>query len=132
MNYTYPNLKYIYRIENNIQLNKYSINNLNFNPIFVKTHNGLIFDSTTTNTAYTYERNDVYSYESKGNEVYTLYYLWLNNRQNYYERCYKRIQDIISDIGGISQFIYMSAFLLIFFTINILFYMILIIYYFLH
>ena len=31
--------------------------------------------------------------------------MWLNNRINYYERNYKRIQDIISEIGGIYQFI---------------------------
>ena len=110
LNYTHPNIKYIYRIENNIQLNMYPINHLNFNPIFVQTHNGLVFDRSTINTAYTYERNDVYSYESKGNEIYTIYYLWLNNRQNYYKRSYKRIQDVISDIGGISQFINITAF----------------------
>ena len=33
----------------------------------------------------------------------------MSNRQNYYERKYKRIQDIISDIGGINQFITIVA-----------------------
>ena len=109
LNYTNPNVKFIYRIENSIQLNFYPINHLNFNPIFVETHNGLIFDSTVENTAYTYERNDVFTEENKGNDVYTVYYLWLGNRRNYYKRKYKRMQDIISEIGGIYQFIILMA-----------------------
>ena len=44
LNYESPNTKFIYRIENSIQLNEYPINHLNFNPILVETHNGLIVD----------------------------------------------------------------------------------------
>ena len=70
----------------------------------IKTHNGLIFDHINNELSYSYERNDVVtSYDN--NKIYTVYYLWLNNRINYYERNYKRIQDIISSIGGIFHFI---------------------------
>ena len=31
------------------------------------------------------------------------YCLWLNNRINYYERTYKKIQDFLSEIGGVTQ-----------------------------
>ena len=109
LNYENPNTKFIYRIENSIQLNAYPINHLNFNPILVETHNGLIFDRKKENYAYCYDRNDVFTSDNNGNDVYTVYYLWLNNRQNYYERSYKRIQDIISEIGGIYQFITITA-----------------------
>ena len=109
LNYKNPNVKYIYRVENSMQLNFYPINHLNFNPIFVETHNGLVFDSINNTTAYSYERNDVFTEENKGNDVYTVYYLWLSNRQNYYKRKYKRIQDAISEIGGIYQFISIIA-----------------------
>ena len=32
-----------------------------------------------------------------------VYCLWLNNRANYYERTYGKIQNVLSDIGGLSQ-----------------------------
>ena len=35
-----------------------------------------------------------------------IYYFWLNNRMHYYERAYKKVQDVISSIGGISEVIY--------------------------
>ena len=38
-----------------------------------------------------------------------IYYFWLKNRINSYERTYQRIQDIISDIGGISEIINILA-----------------------
>ena len=70
----------------------------------VKTHNGLIFDNTYEEISYSYERNDVFTFNND-NKTYSIYYFWLNNRVNYYERIYQRIQNIISNIGGIYQFI---------------------------
>jgi len=39
------------------------------------------------------------------NEYFATYNIWLKNIMNYNERTYKRIQDVISSIGGIYQFI---------------------------
>ena len=80
------------------------LKHLNSNPSLIKTHNGLVFDKINNEISYTFERNDVLT-NNDNNKTYTIYYLWLNNRINYYERNYKRIQDIISSIGGIFQFI---------------------------
>ena len=104
LNYDNPNRKFFYRIENTIQKGNYPINHLNFNPSLVRTHNGLIMDKTKNEKSYSYERNEVYTFNDN-NDTYTVYYFWLNNRMYYYERTYKRIQDIISSIGGIYQFI---------------------------
>ena len=38
-----------------------------------------------------------------------IYNFWMKNRLHYYKRIYKTIQDLISDIGGISEFITMLA-----------------------
>ena len=43
------------------------------------------------------------------NKIYTIYCFWLGNRIDYYERTYKRLLDIISNIGGFYQFIVFSA-----------------------
>ena len=108
LNYDNPYTKFFYRIENAVQANSYPINHLNFNPSLIKTHNGLIFDHINTELSYSYERNDVFTYNDN-NKTYTVYYLWLNNRINYYERNYKRIQDVFSNIGGIFQFVIFIA-----------------------
>ena len=109
LNYKNPNTKFLNRIENVIKPNNYSMNNLNFNPILLKTHNGFILDNIEEEEAYLYERNDVFTYESNGNGIYSVYYFWLSNNQKYYERAYKRIQDAISNIGGIIQAITLFA-----------------------
>ena len=109
LNYKSPKTKYLNRVENVIKPNNYPINNLNFNPVLLKTHNGLVLDNIEEEEAYLYERNDVFTYESNGNEIYTVYYFWLSNNQKYYERTYKRAQDVISNIGGIYQVINLIA-----------------------
>ena len=110
LNYKNPNAKFLYRVENAIKNNIYPMNHLNFNPVLLKTHNGIVLDNIEEEEAYIYERNDVFTYESNDNGIYTVYYFWLSNNQKYYERAYKRIQEIISNIGGINQAITLIAY----------------------
>ena len=109
LNYTNPNTNFLNRVENVINFENYPMNNLNFDPVLLKTHNGLVLDHIEEEETYIYERNDVLTYQSNGIEVYTVYYFWLSNNQKYYERTYKRIQDLISNIGGINQAITIIA-----------------------
>ena len=110
LNYKNPNTKFLNRCEISIKNSIYPINNLNFNPILLKSDNGLVLDNIEEEETYIYERNDVFTYESKDYGIYTVYYFWLSNNQKYYERKYKRIQDIISNIGGINQVIILIAY----------------------
>lgn len=51
------------------------------------------------------------------------YYLWLNNRILFFERTYKKIQDVFSDIGGISKFItFVAVFINQFYNNYVIFY----------
>jgi len=109
LNYKSPITKFIVTVENNIKEGIYPINNLNFNPLFIKTNKGLVLNDIIENSTYSYERNDVFSYDDATNKIYTIYCLWLGNRVDYYERTYKRVQDAISNIGGFYQFIVFSA-----------------------
>ena len=77
LNYENPNTKFFYRIETGIYQNQYTINHLNFNPSKIKTHNGLIFDSTKEEESYLYDRNDVFIEDNNGNNVYMGYCFWL-------------------------------------------------------
>ena len=109
LNYKNPNKKFFETIGNSMQLNSYSMNHLNFNPSLIKTHQGIIFDKVKEELSYSFDRNDAFIYNND-DTIYSVYYFWLNNRMNYYERTYKRLQDIISSIGGINQFITFVAF----------------------
>ena len=102
-NYKEPNKKFFYRIENTFSKERYSANNLNFNPSMIKTHNGIVFDNIEEELTYSFDRNDVLTYSTDTNNIYMMYLFWLKNRLLIYERIYKRIQDIISIIGGIVE-----------------------------
>jgi len=112
LNYKNPFTKYIYKIESPLYQNEYSINNINFNPLTIKTNNGLIFDNVEQEISYIFLRNDVYISETKEMDIYSAYCIWLKNTNYYYERTYKRIQDIFSSIGGINNIINIIAILL--------------------
>ena len=102
LKYKEPIKRYFNRIENTIDKDNYSINNINFNPILITTQNGIIFDHFENTKSYYFDRNDVFIKLAKGN-IYMAYYLWLKNNENYYERIYKTITDVLSSIGGVSN-----------------------------
>ena len=103
MNYENPTTKFFYNVETGLHISDYTVNHMNFNPTLIKTYDGLVFDKSIQELSYSFERNDVYTYPNGDSEIYMAYYFWLKNRENYYERNYKRIQDVISSIGGIYQ-----------------------------
>ena len=105
LNYKDSYKKYFYRIQNTLDKDNYSINHLNFNPSIIKTHNGFLFDKSQKELTYAYDRNDVFTYFKNYNNgnINMAYSLWMNNRANYYERTYKKIQDVLSNVGGVAQ-----------------------------
>ena len=109
LNYKEPNRKFLFRIENTLSKEIYSINHLNFNPSSITTHNGILFDHKIEETSHVFDRNDVFTNPIDSNNIYMIYYFWLKNRINSYGRTYQRIQDIISDIGCISEIINILA-----------------------
>ena len=109
LNYENPKNKFFYRIESILNIGQYSINDLNFNPSYIRTHNGLILDNIEEDVSYVFDRNDVYISNDNGIDLYMCYMFFLKNIINYYERSYKRVQDVISSIGGINQAITVIA-----------------------
>ena len=109
LNYSYPITKYFYRVENSLDKDHYTINHLNFNPSLIKTNYGLFWDRYSQETSYSYERNDAFTYELGEEKIYMGYYLWLNNKLFYSERIYQRVQDVLSNIGGIFQAIFLAS-----------------------
>ena len=98
--YKDPIKKYFYKIENKIEKGIMALNYLNFNPSLLKTNDGVLLYKTKETNSYSFNRNELYSlFINSG--YYIIYYFILNNRLNYCERSYRRLQDLISDFGGI-------------------------------
>ena len=101
----------------------YTVNNINLNPSLVKSHNGIFMDNVVEEVSYFFSQNEKVTIEDEGSEVldnggntnltYTgivsSFYFWMQNRLQYYERNYKRLQDVLSNIGGLSRIIIISA-----------------------
>ena len=105
--YKNPIKKYIYSVEKILDKNNFYINNINFNPSYLITNDGLIFDNSHVDNFYTFDRNELLVDQNKNNNnIFMGYYLLLNNRMNYYLRIYKGFTDFVSDIGGTSNGIF--------------------------
>ena len=107
--------------------NSYTVNNMNFNPSMIKSHNGIFFDNIIEELSYLFTQNEKvtmddkievidengnFEYDESGNKniestgIVSSYYFWLQNRLQLYERVYKRLQDTLSSIGGISRAVF--------------------------
>lgn len=117
LDYKHPIHKYVFTIESSLDNDNYSINHLNFRPSLIRSNKGIIADQYKEEYSLEYDRNDVFTSPSEGNGIYNIYYFWLNNRLQYYGRIYKKLEDVISDIGGSARVITFIAS-----VINYLFY----------
>jgi hypothetical protein len=107
--YKHPLSKYIYKIESPILQNQYSTNNLNFYPLTLETNNGFFLDNIKQEISYSFQRNDVFIYETEGKGIYCGFNIWLKNTNMFYKRIYQRVQDIFSYIGGVNSIINILA-----------------------
>ena len=117
LNYEVPFTKYFYPLTNGLFKDSITINNLNFNPALMKTHNGIFFDNQIDEQAYVFIQNEKVTFEDKIEKVIddiivtektgivVGWYFWVLNTMEYYERNYKRLQDILGDIGGVSSIV---------------------------
>ena len=107
-NYTMPVQKYLQTISTGIGTNQtYVESYIHYSPIRVRTNEGSLFgDSHELNTFY-------FDFNRKGsannNPKYftiTKYYHLMQNNVQIYERRYNNIFDLLSEIGGVVQFIF--------------------------
>ena len=112
LNYEKPFTKYIYEVTSELADNYFAIQHLNFNPANILTHNGFFFDNQVKEEAYLFTQNDKQNIEGNINGCLIGVFYWMQNTLQYYERNYDRVQDILSNIGGISRTVSTVAFLL--------------------
>ena len=105
-NYKNPIISSFISIGSGFSSSSLIVNNVNLRPLKILSHGGLIFNSINEKTAYNFEQNEKQTYDS----VYGIlcsYYFWMQNNAIIYERNYKKIQNIFSNFGGMTQTIYM-------------------------
>ena len=130
LNYKKPFTKYLYSIQSGIFPGSICENHLNFNPVTMTTHNGIFMDNIVEEPSYFFSQNEkatvvdevknelgqlVMTVDEEGNTVpkktgiVIMFYFWMQNRMQYYERNYQRLQDILGDIGGLGNIIFILA-----------------------
>jgi len=117
LNYEMPFTKYFYEVTSAITNGVYIINHLNFNPANMLTHNGIFFDNQVQERSYFFTQNEKHTVDQSTikkdqsiNGCLIGIYFWMQNTLQYYERNYDRLQDVLSDIGGISSIVVTIAY----------------------
>ena len=105
LNYENPITKYLYSITNGIAQDSYVTNNLNFNPGLIKTYDNLFSNKPNEKTAYFFHQNSKSTTILQNTNIIGAFYIWVQNSQQYYERHYQKILEVLSDIGGIANLI---------------------------
>ena len=115
LDYNNPISNYFNLIENLMNFDKYSINNLNFIHSTVQTDVGIFYDNLIENISYSFDRNEEQLKDRKNFDAFLGYRFLMNNLGFFYERDYKKIQDCISNLGGVY-----NAINIVFFMINLI------------
>ena len=109
LDYAHCYKSFFYKIMDTYKKDFYTLTEINISPTKVRTFNGLIIDKYEDDVSYIFENKIQSAQESSGNNLYAGFTFYLQNIMNYYERRYKKIQDVISDIGGCYQVVSIVA-----------------------
>ena len=130
LNYKKPFTKYLYSIQSGIFPGSICENHLSFNPVTMTTHNGIFVENIVEEPSYFFSQNEkvtvvdevknevgqlIMTVDENGNTIpkktgmVITFYFWMQNRMQYYERNYQRLQDVLGDIGGLGNIIFILA-----------------------
>ena len=109
LNYKEPFTKYFYEITNGLFGETFTTNHLNFNPAIMKTHKGFIYEKIEEKYTYYFSQNEKITTSTGNTGIYIAFYFWMQNTMQYYERKYQLVQDVLSNIGGITRTILLIA-----------------------
>ena len=106
--YKKPFLSFMHEISNAFSKNDLTYNHLNFHLLQIKTHEGNIFDTETNINSFIFDLNEKLT-SSKVDNIYGIFYFWIQNKKDIYDRTYKKIPDISGNINGIIELILLIA-----------------------
>ena len=105
LNYSTPYRKYFYSISNGLFEESYTTNHLNLNPTKLISDEGIFFGHKKETLSYFFDINEKITSKSEESGIYVAFYFWMQNRMQYYERVYKKVQDVLSEIGGLCSIV---------------------------
>ena len=117
LNYAKPYRKYFYSISNGLFEESYTTNHLNLNPTKLISDEGIFMEHKKETLSYYFDINEKITTHSEESGIYVAFYFWMQNRMQYYERVYKKVQDVLSEIGGLCSIVLTFA-EVINFTVN--------------
>ena len=108
-NYTMPMQKYLQVISTNIGNQKtYAESFIYFSPLRIKTIIGSIFGKSHEFNSFYFDFSRNGAASNEGEKYFTIskYYHLIQNNIQIYERRYNNLLDLLSEIGGVIQFIF--------------------------
>ncbi len=102
-NYHYPITNFYHKLSNKIVLSSYTINHLNYNPLKLNTHTGIIMTSNSEIKTFNFDVNEKLTTKDENTGIYGSFYFWMQNQMQIYDRSYQKMQDVCASIGGISK-----------------------------
>ena len=109
LNYKKPLFKYFYAVSDGFNEKTFTANHLNFNPVTVTTNDGIFIDKQSNIVSYYFDQNEKKVIDTENTGIYSAFYFWLQNRMLYQERTYTKIQEALSDIGGLGSIVLLIA-----------------------
>jgi len=99
-NYQNP-INYIpYAISTTLKNNEFFANHINIQPLKIHTQKGYLFDKFVEQNSYRFESLEKQTF-STSTPIFASYYFWLQSNLFIYERNYKKVQNIMAEIGGL-------------------------------
>ena len=113
-NYKSPFVSFYYNITTIFSQTTFTVNHLNYNPLFLKTRDYYFVNKAKEATKYLFQQNEKTTYQKNeyNQKVFGGFYFWMLRRGQVYERTYKKIQEALSNIGGLSKVIVTVAYLI--------------------
>ena len=111
--YKQPVVPYLLEITNHLTGNTITLNNLNFVPVNIISDDGNIFQANKTIESFRFDLNEKLSYDkSEENNIISSFYFIMGNKVEIYMRTYKKFQDALANIGGVSKALLMFSFVI--------------------
>ena len=116
LNFSTPYRKYFYSISNGLFEESYTTNHLNLNPSMLISDEGNFMEYKKNTLSYFFDLNEKITSSSGDSGIYVAFYFWMQNRMQYYERVYEKVQNILSDVGGLCSIVLTIAEIMNFFV----------------
>ena len=103
--YNQPIISFLNKISSGTITNSFNSNQLNFNPLIVKTDHGVLFSSYKEIKSHIFDQNVKSRMDAGNTGIIAAYNFWIQNNVQIYSRSYKKVQDTCANIGGVSKMI---------------------------